>query len=230
MNSESSMSLPKNSKPTLKLAMEDVVAQKLAQDRPTIDAAVKSFMSLVAARSLTAAYSNRWKGTSQDALACARTMLHAINTFKFTSLDTTTTGTILAKGVEQTTVALVWNGLVDSDQKPSRFLGRLALIQCWNDILVHTIHPAETYEQSVLFCEEFGTLLGAFIPDKVPTEDSDAHFLWDPETGAELERRRANRMERAEATKEHTNRMEVAQMDDTLPSDDIKQAATADTE
>ena len=212
------MSLPNKPIPTLKLAMEEVVAQNLAQDRPTIDAAVKSFMSLVAARSLTVTNSHGWKGSNQEAMTCARTMLHAINTFTFDSSDKVTTGSI-AKTVELTTVAQVWNGLVDSDQKPSRFLGRLALIQCWNNILVETIHPVEIYYQSVLFCEEFGTLLAGFIPGTVPTDDSDAHFLWDPEVGAELERRRAKRMERAEAAKGHTSSMKLVRLDDTLPFD-----------
>jgi hypothetical protein len=227
------MSLPAKPPPMLKLSKEELVAQQLAQDRPTIDAAVKSFLSLVTARSLNATASSNasQKGGSSKALACARTLLQAINNHTFS--DSTDANTGNAHTVERDTVAQVWNGLVASQQKPSRFLGRLALLHCWNDILVDTVHPADSYDDSVLFCEEFGRLLLTFSPEVIPTEDSDAHFLWDTSTEQELERRRARRLKRAESAKEQerTATNVVAEEDEEEGEDgddgDLKMAAVA---
>jgi hypothetical protein len=164
------------------MASQEAIAQSLAQDRPTIGSAVKSFVSLFAARNLT-----REDCTSEDALQQARCLLKAINNYTFPLKRETTD--------EYNVVAQVWNGLIASQQKPSRFLGRMALVHAWQNGLPEEIeHPSE--EES-LFCDEFGSLLLKYNPS--PTEESDACLLWDDDKGeAELARRRQRRTERAQ--------------------------------
>jgi hypothetical protein len=96
---------------------------------------------------------------------------------------------------EYKVVAQVWNGLIASQQKPSRFLGRKALVHAWQNGLSEEIeHPSE---KESLFCEKFGFLLVTYSPN--PTEESDACLLWDDDNGqAELARRRQRRAERAQ--------------------------------
>jgi len=163
---------------------EEAIAQSLAQDRPTIDAAIKTYMSWIVARSLT----QDEKVTNAEALSYARVLLKAINGYKFDISKSTTT----ISGV----VAQVWNGLVESDQKPSRFLGRVALLRAWDGIVASISTEDEQTELSLL---EFGELLKDYKA-KEPTKDSKAHLIWD-EPGAELERRRQRRTKRAEDNK-----------------------------
>lgn len=195
---------PKNT--FIKLSMEELIAQKLAQDRPTMDAAIKSFLSLALARTNNGSATGI---TPATLMACAKTLLHAINTYTFSVKDDAATTT--STSLEHDTIATLWNGLVESNQKPSRFLGRLALLECWKDILVHTVHPnAADYDSSVLFFEEFGTLLLQYSKDTahVPDEDSDAHLIWG-DANAELERRRTRRAKRAEANKDQERASKV---------------------
>jgi hypothetical protein len=226
----------------LKLSKEELVAQQLAQDRPTIDAAVKSFLSLVTTRSLNAtvhrvasshdASSSKGGSSSHHALACARTLLHSINSYTFPDAANHPTDSHAQTGlgeqkrdavvVERDTVAQVWNGLLESQQKPSRFLGRLALMHGWNAILVDMVHPAESYDESVLFSEEFGRLLRTFSSDVIPTEDSDAHLLWDSNPEQELERRRARRRKRAESVKEQERTATTVLAEDEKEGEDDK--------
>jgi hypothetical protein len=92
---------------------------------------------------------------------------------------------------EYKVVSQVWNGLIASQQKPSRFLGRKALLHAWKNGL-----PEEISERS-LFCDEFAFLLLTYNPS--PMEESDACLLWDNDKGqAELTRRRQRRAERAQ--------------------------------
>lgn len=149
----------------------------LAQDRPTIDAAVKSFMSLICARSLTTATTTTAKilpppvssSSSSDqevqtqsqqlvvvpsnavqplVLQLARAILQSVNAYTFPIHSTvahvraehsTTKPTTMQKKppsyyVELSVVARLWNGLVESNQKPSRYLGGKALKHAWKDL------------------------------------------------------------------------------------------------
>lgn len=174
----------------------EAIAQALAKDRPTIDAAIKSFMSWVAARSLTTTepIPNVCHASSPEALAYARALLQAINSYTFA-----VTG---KESEESAVVAQIWNGLVSSDQKPSRFLGRQALLHAWKQGLRdNVVLPAEKYEQGSLFLQEFGELMNKYDPTVTPLQDSDANLVWE-ESGAELERRRKRR---AEKTKTESN-------------------------
>lgn len=171
-------------------AVEAKITEELAKDRPTIDAAVKSFTSLVVARSMTASATDttmpRHQSTllgivkagihntnnddetndgegkptaspsasslsssplapspQQQALQLARAILRATNTYTFPIYDTVaetlgekpgTTETRRDELLERAVLARLWNGLVQSEQKPSQFLGRRALRQAWKGL------------------------------------------------------------------------------------------------
>ena len=126
------------------------------------------------------------KVTNAEAVGYARTLLKAINGYKFDSKKSTSNVAAV--------VVKVWHGLIDSDQKPSRFLGRIALLHAWDGI-VDTMSTSVSDEATTLFVQEFGNLMKEFTP-QVPSEDSNCHLIWD-EPGAELERRRQRRNQRA---------------------------------
>lgn len=202
---------------------EDSIAQSLAQDRPTIDAAIKTFMIWVVARSLTASATDgdkmddvitpapkeapqaQLKATNAEALSYARTLLQAINKFQFNT-NAKSTSNVAA------VTSQLWNGLVESNQKPARFLGRIALRHAWDGIVAALPVPTGTTasKKEALFISEFGQLMKDYKPTKsskgddskdeklfLKEEDSNAALIWD-EPGAELERRRQRRQYRAE--------------------------------
>jgi hypothetical protein len=162
---------------------DEAVAQSLAQDRPTIDAAIKTYMGLVVARSLT----SQENVTNAEALSYARILLKAINGYRFENHKSDSNVSAV--------VVKIWQGLIDSDQKPSLYLGRVALMHAWDDIIATL--PTEN-EGAALFALEFGDLMKDFTTSKIPSFDSNAHLIWD-EPGAELERRRQRRSKRAES-------------------------------
>ncbi|CAB9496124.1 expressed unknown protein [Seminavis robusta] len=116
------------------------IVEELAQDRPTIHAAVTSFLSLVAARSL------------------------AINSTTLCATPTKSTTTTNNNEEEYQLVAQLWNGLTASEQKPARFLGRRALRHAWADIQP-AVATTNDDEKLLRFVEEFGHLL--FLDNKV---------------------------------------------------------------
>ena len=164
---------------------DEAIAQSLAQDRPTIDAAIKTYMGLVVARSLTL----QEKVSNAEALSYARTLLKTINGYNFDRHKSSSNVVAV--------VVKVWQGLIDSDQKPSRFLGRVALMHAWDGVIATL--PIED-EALTLFALEFGDLMKEFTTAKIPSYDSNAHLVWD-EPGAELERRRQRRSERADGVR-----------------------------
>eukprot|EP00978_Attheya_sp_CCMP212_P001638 scaffold3335_cov43-Attheya_sp.AAC.4 len=155
----------------------EALAQTLANDRPTIESAIKSFMSLVAARSLTSTKSDRIQSDSsstsaahhddnnddarkeercvfrsgrdanKEALLCARALLQATNQFQIpqdddqdipshsTATAETTSEEEEEVRLERQVVGLVWNGLISSDKKPAKFLGRRSLQYVYPAIL-----------------------------------------------------------------------------------------------
>lgn len=226
--------------------LETKLTNELANDRPTIDAAVKSFISLVSARSLTAAstdatttsvllgivnnsnsnsdksFDNSSQSVQQQILHCARTILKTANSFQF-SLQDTVAATMaenpsLSEDKKQQLIELgvtarLWNGLVQSQQKPSRFLGRRALKLAWSKMNVSTtvVAPFEedendvaavaTRERQLQWLNEFETLL-LREPQPLPVdshaEDDDSALLWSPDKGAEeLAKRRQRRQDAA---------------------------------
>lgn len=175
---------------------EEAIAESLAQDRPTIDAAIKTYMSWVAARSLTEEEDVSLKVSNAQALQFARMLLVAINGTKISGSSSSSRSATVA--------TQIWNGLVDSEKKPSRFLGRIALLHAWDAVKDNIVYPAEQEEQASLFVNVFGTLMKQYnstSADGEPEEDSNAHLIWD-EPGVELERRRLRRAKRAEDAKE----------------------------
>ena len=215
---------------------EAKITQELAQDRPTIDSAVKSFLSLICARCLTE--SEPWpllENTSQElegnlrpvvdtptaskvdnspsirqqqALQFSRSLLQTMNAFQFPIHSTVATsmgqkpGTTKEKQhefLELSIVAKLWNGLVESNQKPSRFLGRRALRYAWKQNLDIPISKEDDKQKSqeTMWLQEFERLL--FL-DQIDDEslDNDAALLWDADGGqAELAKRRQRRQSRA---------------------------------
>jgi hypothetical protein len=127
--------------------------------------------------------------------------------------------------LERQVVGLVWNGLISSDKKPAKFLGRRSLQYVYPVILQQLLLVRAANdnddEDHVLFFQEFGRLLDDSImdmrkslsfvvgvdeknKDDAKNTDSDACLLWDADGGAsELARRRKRRSQRvAHAKKE----------------------------
>jgi hypothetical protein len=237
-------------------ALETKLTGELANDRPTIDAAVKSFISLMTARSLTASTTDATAtsiflgivnnnnvnvspdksnsiSTQQQILQFARVILKTVNDFQF-SLQDTVAATMAEKlslspekkqqWVELGVTARLWNGLVQSKQKPSRYLGRRALKHAWPklDIKSHLL-PQSTKgndgdnninnkdednaslivirERQLQWLQQFETLLfrdAPTYPVNVQEEDDDSALLWSPDKGAaELAKRRQRRQDAA---------------------------------
>lgn len=229
------------------------MTQSLAQNRPTMDAAVKSFISLVCARSLTASASDAvinshgqapqilgivpmYQGTAaaaappsastistaapqisvqQQALQVARDILKAINSYEFPIHHTVASSLGQKSGtskdkqtelLELSITAQLWNGLVDSKQKPSRFLGRRALRHAWKNLDIHLeVHTdAFAAQQQQQWLDEFERLV-FHVHDDASPQDDDSALVWDADGGQmELARRRERRQagatERAEIT------------------------------
>eukprot|EP00591_Stephanopyxis_turris_P000937 CAMPEP_0195520228 /NCGR_PEP_ID=MMETSP0794_2-20130614/16430_1 /TAXON_ID=515487 /ORGANISM="Stephanopyxis turris, Strain CCMP 815" /LENGTH=281 /DNA_ID=CAMNT_0040649539 /DNA_START=129 /DNA_END=974 /DNA_ORIENTATION=+ len=244
----------------------EILAKNLTSDTPKIDSAVKSYLSLIMARSLTASTntsagsvgsesistlslsSNRNNGnssknlqqpvpqttedaigtsnnsmegcgvmTSDQSLGCARMLLRAINEYRigeisegeidgFTKTDTEETR------LEHQVIRMVWNGLLDSKRKPSRYLGRQALLYAYPHILIHIQKDPPTVsrltESHLLsFFHEFGVLLVDFGKEgKHKEADDDSSLLWAKDGGTtELAKRNARRKEEAQGRVQRAN-------------------------
>jgi len=155
------LSSPSEPEPT---ESEVLLTNVIARDRPTIDAAVKSFISIVCARTMTSTASNSdvnvmmgiipagtsivpakygngsgngsdtcnnlatTSSTQQQVLQWARFLIKAINCYTFPVHDTVASIMVERPGIteekskrliEISVVARLWNGLVQSEQKPS---------------------------------------------------------------------------------------------------------------
>jgi hypothetical protein len=137
------------------------LTSQLLNDRPTIDAAVKNFLSLVVARSMTASATDDAAGGRQssssavaahpdntpstvqhEVLQLARAILKSVNAYRFPIHDVVamtkaehpqTTEAQRLEYLQSSLVARLWNNMVEStDQKsPSKHLGRRSLQQAW---------------------------------------------------------------------------------------------------
>ncbi len=229
------------------------MTEAIARDRPTIDAAVKSFISMVCARSMSASATDAIShnkvmmgiipslqkssiseekptndsnksgddktktknspSVQQQVLEVARCILKSVNSYTFPIQDTVAYSMAEKPGtsdqkkeelLELSVVARLWNGLVQSEQKPSRFLGKRALKLAWKKMNMEAALKAsddETIlERQTEWLQQFETLLFASIqplPSDVQTDD-DAALLWAPDGGAaELAKRRQRRMDAA---------------------------------
>jgi len=244
------------------------MTQSLAQDRPTIDAAIKSYISLVCAKALTASATDDFltatagpnstaaaavpanptaseepsssttllglipsaglgsaashnnttnsnkAGVQQHVLQLARIMLQTINQYTFPIHCTVANSMSQKPGLRQdqkdallelSIAAQLHNGLVQSKQKPSRFLGRRALGQAWknqlgDEILTKLKNTCQEQDDVVLqqqlqWLQEFERLLFA-VP--IPDQDDDSALLWAPDGGTqELAKRRTRRQQAA---------------------------------
>lgn len=230
-------------------AEEARISSTMAQDRPTIDAAVKSFLSLVCARSMTASVTdqdvqskmllgivkpdgnddsgesstdgagnkNNGRPNNQKALQVARAILQSCNAHEFPIHKTVADALRDKPGiseekkeslVELSVVARLWNGLIQSKQKPTRFLGRKALLHAWPDmdIVSKLSKPVDDsdeaangiYNQQLAWIKEFEEHLFRKSDSSNSAEDDDAALIWDADGGqAELARRRQRRQSAA---------------------------------
>ena len=280
---------------------ESEMTESIAKDRPTIDAAVKSFVGMVCARSMASSNTDKAKTTGstpsatlpssasiieqqQDkvmmgiipglaqtsisaaqspatatknkaaakdsnsngsgsattksstgttttssttqerVLQLARLVLKTINSHTFPVHDTVaysmaekpgTSPPKKAELLEISVVARLWNALVESDQKPSRFLGRRALRLAWKKMDVGaSLRPQEKgngvgdndnndndndndREQQLEWLQQFEVLLFESckpLPSDIKVDD-DSALLWAPDGGAsELAKRRQRRL------------------------------------
>lgn len=140
----------------------EIVAQSLTNDKPTIDSALKGFISLVVARVYSVSDPNikaisggggrdksvvkttqshgeyekcffiKTKSPNQAALACARAFLGVINNFRIPEYQNQT-----AVSLEKDVVRILWNGFInsgDTNKRPSKILGRLSLTHVISEI------------------------------------------------------------------------------------------------
>lgn len=138
--------------------MEAHAKSLVDDDTPKIDSAVKSYMSLVAARSVVASeidvlsanvksLDEQVKLNSMDmksALTCARKLLNCINTTVIPKRNNTEEEKEESDDVSSdeerqkmmdATTTIVWNRMVENkDVKPSKVLGRKSLLVAWSYI------------------------------------------------------------------------------------------------
>mmetsp|Transcript_15071 Transcript_15071/g.32341 ORF Transcript_15071/g.32341 Transcript_15071/m.32341 type:complete len:134 (+) Transcript_15071:332-733(+) len=109
-----------------------------------------------------------------------------------------------AELLEISVVARLWNALVESDQKPSRFLGRRALRLAWKQMDIGaSLGPPENgdddhdRERQLEWLQQFEVLLFESckpLPSDIKVDD-DSALLWAPDGGAsELAKRRQRRL------------------------------------
>lgn len=155
-------------------------------------------------------------GHKEQVLQVARAILQSCNAYEFPVHKTVAADLRDLPGLsdekkesllELSVVARLWNGLIQSKQKPTRFLGRKALLHAWSDLEVAS-KLAQTkeeddeaakaiHQQQVAWIEEFGNLLFC-PPEPNSTEDNDSNLLWAVDGGqAELARRRQRRQSAA---------------------------------
>jgi hypothetical protein len=235
---------------------EAAITQSLAQNRPTIDAAVKSFISLICARAITASATDdadvatprkkaelfhngvligllpdnssspspNGQTVQQQVLQVARAMLQAMNVYTFPVHCTVASsmggkpGTDDEKKkelLELSIAAQLWNGLVQSDQKPPRFLGRRALKHAWKNNLKEDIdsklqaqaqqqeQEQTPEEQQVIqqrqkdWLQQFESLL-FHVQDPSSEQNDDSELIWNVDGGKmELAKRRERRQSAA---------------------------------
>lgn len=275
------------------------MTQSLAQDRPTIDAAIKSYISLTCAKALTAsatddvvmgeaaaesttstipldqaskttllgfipssglARNSTSTGTTNNAtsdatvtnnnktggsvqqhvLQLARIILQTLNQYTFPIHCTVANETAQKPGLSQnqqyillelSIASQLWNGLVQSKQKPSRFFGRKALKHAWkhqlgdeiltklksttttttSSISPDVLQQQQQQQQQLQWLSEFEKLLfSEAIEVSAGTatdldQDDDSALLWAADGGtAELAKRRTRRQQAA-TKRETTN-------------------------
>lgn len=211
------------------------ISAALANDRPTIDAAAKAFLSLVCARGMSSSMTDQdiqsrvllgvvssatdtvlpttnSPQQKQQALEVARAILQACNAHEF-PIHKTVAAEMLKKPelsedkkeniLELSVVARLWNGLVQSKQKPTRFLGRKALLHAWSDLDVTSrlSIPKDgdeagqsIYAQQLMWIKEFEQHLFYEKDPRNTTENDDSALIWAADGGnAELARRRERR-------------------------------------
>ena len=224
--------------PNIPSPEESRISAAMANDRPTIEAAVKAFLSLVCARGMTASMTDQDKQSrvllgvissvsapttpntttsapqqqNQQALEVARVILRACNAHQFPIHKTVASEMLNKPGLtpekkesilELSVVARLWNGLIQSKQKPTRFLGRKALRHAWSDLDVASkLSPPKdddesskaSYAHQLAWIREFEEYLHPTKNPDPESVDNDAALIWDSDGGeSELARRRERR-------------------------------------
>mmetsp|Transcript_38515 Transcript_38515/g.44886 ORF Transcript_38515/g.44886 Transcript_38515/m.44886 type:complete len:273 (-) Transcript_38515:575-1393(-) len=142
---------------TALLSPPEALAQSLTNDRPTVESAIKSYMSLCAARSLSASDTDvviapapcedtniqclflNSENSQKASLFCARALLKKINMFKIEStkelMKFNENMELEQSELELEVIRVVWNGFVKSGKKPCKFLGLSTLCHVYPLIL-----------------------------------------------------------------------------------------------
>ena len=141
-------------------------------DVPKIDVAVKSYMSLVVARNLTASTldeaNNDLKLSSKDALTCARILLRSINSHEIPKYD--------KLDIQHKTLITLWNATQKPTSnskvslKPTKVFGKRAMQILYKNILAEIERNYRScldqsgegllhIENTLAFCREFAALL-----------------------------------------------------------------------
>ena len=157
----------------------EALAQSLTCDKPTIDSAVNSFLSLIVARTrrlpsldpnnsmLQQAQDEKKRNCffiksnnpRQAALSCAQMLLKTINNWKIPDEDE-----IINNTMEIEVIIMLWNGLIKSGgkNKPSMMLGRKSLTHVYpliiNKLKATSVEGVDQ-DEVVSFMDEFGMLL-----------------------------------------------------------------------
>jgi hypothetical protein len=217
------------------LSPSTVIRESLLNEEPKMDAAIKSFASYLLAGS--AASSQKiitWD--LNEVLVLSRKLSQQINQHVLTVAMNLSVSRLKLKtessqsssesedphqlGLEVT--AQVWNELVGMKQKPTKSLGRTALMAAWDDLelgkqLADDGNDAWNLKVQA-YLDSFYKLLMDVNREAV-TSTSDAHLIWDADKGqAELARRAADRQNRAaQAMKYEQEAAAAAAEDSKLP-------------
>lgn len=210
----------------------EALAKVLTSETPKIDSAVKSYLSLLAARGVTKNSSGNISSTAIQRngeslaitdpmllLSCTRTLLGAINTFQApervaASDKCSADEQKQFSDLEYNVLRILWNNFIKQRQKPSKFLGRTSLLVVFPSILVelrtNVPHISGLNDDQIInFFEVFSQLLyayseGEMTADGEDVKDDDSNLLWSKDGGAdELSRRRSRRKDEAEKRKEY---------------------------
>lgn len=179
----------------------------LLNERPKIDAALKSYASLLMAES---------PNDPMTILALSRLLSKAINGHiaaivpisRATVKEDSKTDLPEQKPEYQAAiVAQIWNDVVGSGQKATQSLGRTSLASVWNDLELEPILTANSdtddqwRDKANVFLQGFGNLLDGQSPN--------GRLLWAMDGGAsELQKRAQDRQAAAKERREQEQRQQ----------------------
>lgn len=202
----------------------DAYRRFLSDEKPTIDAALKSFASWMMANHKASTAVDTAKGSSKDAtkeiLAMTRILSQTINRHVIAIVPTRRPES--KASMEDDILAQVWNEAIANKSKPTKVLGRSALKSVWKDLELATAFSEQgagkaddddSWKEAVQsYLAHFERLLYA--------HHGDVDLIWGADRGqAELNRRAAERQQRA------TRRVEVEERQQRVSMPSIEEVA-----